>query len=232
MLQMTAACLRNDQELIRETKSRLYEIDGGIKALNEAELLQLILEAGTKMHPLQEVVNEILALKQDFGLKGLTPEFLRSKVSGLSQRKAEILLAALELGKRVYTEEPAVGTVIRSPEDAAGILMDMKHLNQEHFVALYLNTKNVVIAKKTIFIGSLSASIVHPREVYHEGIMRSAASVIVAHNHPSGQPEPSREDIEVTKRLVECGKLLGVELLDHVIIGFNKFISLKEKGYL
>lgn len=229
---MTAAYMRNDAEIIRETQTRLYEIDGGMKALNEAELLQLILGEGTKTHLLQEVVNEILDLKSDFGLKGLTPEFLRSKVSGLTQRKAEILLAALELGKRVYTEEPAVGKVIRSPEDAAGILMDMKHLNQEHFVALYLNTKNVVIAKKTIFIGTLNASTVHPREVFHEGIMRSAASIIVAHNHPSGSPEPSGPDLEVTKRLVECGKVLGVELLDHVIIGFNKFTSLKEKGYL
>ena len=231
MLQMTTTLTRNDAEIIRETQTRLFEVEG-INALNEAELLHLILGAGTKNHPLEEVVNEILALKNDFGLKGLTVEFLTSRISGLTKRKAEILIAALELGKRVYTQEPAVGKVIRSPEDAASILDEMKHLSQEHFVALYLNTKNVVIGKKTVFIGSLNASIVHPREVFHEGIMRSAASIIVAHNHPSGDPTASREDVEVTKRLIDCGKTLGVEVLDHVIIGFNKFTSLKEVGHI
>ncbi|TKC15214.1 hypothetical protein FA727_20205 [Robertmurraya kyonggiensis] len=151
--------------MIRETQARLYELDGGLNALNEGELLQLILGAGAKNHPLQEVVNEILELKSNFGLKGLTVEILTSKISGLTQRKAEILIAGLELGKRVYAQETAVRSVIRSPEDAANILMDMRFHTQEHFVALYLNTKNQVIARKSIFIGSLNASIVHPREV-------------------------------------------------------------------
>jgi DNA repair protein RadC len=108
----------------------------------------------------------------------------------------------------------------------------MRFLTQEHFVTLYLNTKNQVLHKKTVFIGSLNASIVHPREVYKEALRRSAASIICIHNHPSGDPSPSREDIEVTKRLNECGKILGIDLLDHLIIGENKFVSLKEKGYL
>ena len=97
---------------------------------------------------------------------------------------------------------------------------------------LYLNTKNQVLHKKTVFIGSLNASIVHPREVYKEALRRSAASIICIHNHPRGDPSPSREDIEVTKRLNECGKIIGIDLLDHLIIGENKFVSLKEKGYL
>ncbi len=97
---------------------------------------------------------------------------------------------------------------------------------------LYLNTKNQVMHKKTVFIGSLNASIVHPREVYKEAIKRSAASIICIHNHPSGDPTPSREDIEVTRRLVECGRLVGIELLDHLIIGDKTYVSLKEKGYV
>ena len=109
---------------------------------------------------------------------------------------------------------------------------DMRFLSQEHFVTLYLNTKNQVLHKKTVFIGSLNASIVHPREVYKEALRRSAASIICIHNHPSGDPSPSREDIEVTKRLNESGRILGIDLLDHLIIGENKFVSLKEKGYL
>jgi DNA repair protein RadC len=112
------------------------------------------------------------------------------------------------------------------------VMNDMRFLSQEHFVCLYLNTKNQVLHKQTIFIGSLNASIVHPREVFREALKRSAASIICLHNHPSGDPAPSREDIEVTKRLVECGKMIGIDVLDHVIIGENKFVSLKEKGYL
>jgi DNA repair protein RadC len=232
MLQMSTTFTRPDDEIVKETQSRLYSLDGGIEALNESELLHLILGTGTKHHPLEEVVNEILALKNEYSLKGLNPSYLMSKVSGLNKKKAELLIAALELGKRVYTQEPAVGHTIRSPEDAASILMYMKHHTQEHFVALFLNTKNVVIGKKTIFVGSLNSSIVHPRELFHEAIQRSAASIIVAHSHPSGDPAPSKEDIEVTKRLAEAGKIIGIELLDHVIIGFDRFVSLKEKGYL
>jgi DNA repair protein RadC len=112
------------------------------------------------------------------------------------------------------------------------VMNDMRFLSQEHFVCLYLNTKNQVLHKQTIFIGSLNASIVHPREVFREALKRSAASIICLHNHPSGDPAPSREDIEVTKRLVECGKMIGIDVLDHLIIGENKFVSLKEKGYL
>ncbi len=105
-------------------------------------------------------------------------------------------------------------------------------LAQEHFVCIYLNTKNQVLHRQTIFIGSLNASIVHPREVFKEAFRRSAASIICFHNHPSGDPTPSREDIVVTKRLVECGKMIGIEILDHIIIGDKKYVSIKEKGYI
>ncbi|MER2047268.1 MAG: DNA repair protein RadC, partial [Solibacillus sp.] len=121
---------------------------------------------------------------------------------------------------------------IRSPEDAATFLMqDMTSLQQEHFVCLFLNVKNQVLHKQTIFVGSLNASIVHPREIFREAVKRSAASIICSHNHPSGIPTPSPEDIDVTTRLYEAGKIVGVDLLDHVIIGDHQFISMKEKGY-
>jgi DNA repair protein RadC len=129
--------------------------------------------------------------------------------------------------------QPDKRYVIRSPEDVSNYVMeDMRFLMQEHFDCLYLDTKNNVILRKTIFIGSLNASIVHPREVFKEAFRRSAASIICLHNHPSGDPTPSREDIEVTKRLTESGKVLGIELLDHIIIGDRKFVSLKEQGYV
>ncbi|PEZ41712.1 DNA repair protein RadC [Bacillus thuringiensis] len=101
-----------------------------------------------------------------------------------------------------------------------------------NFICLYLNTKNQVLHRQTIFIGSLNTSIVHPREVFKEAFRRAAASIICLHNHPSGDPTPSREDIEVTKRLVECGQIIGIEVLDHIIIGDHKFVSLKEKGHI
>jgi DNA repair protein RadC len=139
----------------------------------------------------------------------------------------------VEIGKRLYRKNSLERYTIRSPEDAAAYLMtDMTALNQEHFVVLFLNVKNEVLHKQTIFIGSLNSSIVHPRDIFREAVKRSAASIVVSHNHPSGNPTPSPEDIEVTRRLTEAGSIIGIEVLDHVIIGDHKFISLKEKGFM
>lgn len=165
-------------------------------------------------------------------LKDATIEELIA-IKGIGYAKGILILAAIELGRRMHQYRPTENYTIRSPEDGADYIMeDMRLLKQEHFVALFLNTKNQVIHRQTIFIGSLNASIVHPREVFREAIKRSAASIIVAHNHPSGDPTPSQEDIQVTKRLADTGKLIGIEVLDHLIIGDGKFVSLKEKGYL
>jgi DNA repair protein RadC len=121
---------------------------------------------------------------------------------------------------------------ITSPEDVISLMMDeMRYLTKEYFKVIMLNVKNKVIAIETISIGSLNTSIVHPREVFKAAIERSCSSIILVHNHPSGDPTPSREDIEVTKRLVEGGNILGIKVLDHVIIGDGRGISLKEKGY-
>jgi DNA repair protein RadC len=165
-------------------------------------------------------------------LKDATIEELTS-MKGIGKTKAIQIMAAIELGRRMGRLRYDDRYIIRSPEDGAKYVMeDMRFLSQEHFVCLYLNTKNQVLHRQTIFIGSLNASIVHPREVYKEAFRRSAASIICIHNHPSGDPSPSKEDIEVTKRLSECGKIIGIELLDHLIIGDGKYVSLKEKGYV
>lgn len=121
---------------------------------------------------------------------------------------------------------------INSPRDVAHYFDFLKYEQQEHFVVAFLNTKNHVLSRKTIFKGSLNASIVHPREIFKEAVLQSSASIIACHNHPSGDPTPSSEDITLTERLEKAGKLIGIELLDHVIIGNPKHISLKEKGYL
>lgn len=152
-------------------------------------------------------------------------------IKGIGKIKAKQIIAALKLARmNPYPVEQRF--TIRSPEDAYNYLKDMAYLMQEHFVVLGLNTKNEVLFRETVFIGSLNASIVHPRETFKHLIRRSCASAVVAHNHPSGQPQPSREDIDVTKRLVEVGKIVGIDLLDHIIVGANSFVSLKEKGYL
>lgn len=174
-------------------------------------------------------------LKEFQGLRMLMNASMEElmKIKGVGEAKAIQLLAAIELGKRIANMKNEGRYLIRSPEDGANYVMEeMRFLTQEHFVCLFLNTKNEVIHKQTIFIGSLNASIVHPRELFKEAFRRSAASMICLHNHPSGNPEPSREDIEVTRRLVECGKILGVDVLDHIIIGDKRYVSLKEKGYL
>jgi DNA repair protein RadC len=208
-------------------------ITDGPESLSNQELLAIILRTGTKDESVLQLANRLLKKFEGLRmLKDATVEEITS-IKGIGLAKAVQIIASLELGRRISRLQYDDRYVIRSPEDAAKYVMeDMRFLTQEHFVSVYLNTKNQVIHKKTVFIGSLNASIVHPREVYKEALKRSAASIICIHNHPSGDPTPSREDIEVTKRLAECGKIIGIELLDHLIIGEQKYVSLKEKGYV
>jgi DNA repair protein RadC len=205
----------------------------GADSLSNQELIAILLRTGTRQESVLVLANRILSSFDKIqDLKDATIEEMM-QVKGVGQAKAVQLLAAAELGKRLYRKHSEGRYTIKSPEDAAAYLMtDMSSLNQEHFVVLFLNVKNEILHKQTIFIGSLSSSIVHPREIFREAVKRSAASIIVAHNHPSGNPSPSPEDIEVTKRLIEAGSIMGIELLDHVIIGDHKFLSLKEKGYM
>ncbi|MBS4173701.1 DNA repair protein RadC [Bacillus sp. FJAT-49736] len=208
-------------------------IQNGAASLSNQELLAILLRTGTKQESVIQMANRLL--KKFEGLNLLKEASLEEiiNIKGIGLAKAVQILAALELGRRIANLSYDDRYVIRSPEDGANFVMnDMRFLSQEHFVCLYLNTKNQVLHKQTIFIGSLNASIVHPREVFKEAFRRSAASIICIHNHPSGDPAPSREDIEVTKRLVECGKIIGIDILDHLIIGDKKYVSLKEKGYL
>ena len=208
-------------------------IQNGPQSLSNHELLALLLGTGSREESVLQLANRMLT--QFEGLRLLKDATLQelTEIKGVGKAKAIHVLAAVEIGRRISNHTLDDRYVIRSPEEGAKYLMnDMRFLTQEHFVCLYLNTKNQIIHKQTIFIGSLNASIVHPREVYKEAVRRSAASVICVHNHPSGDPTPSREDIEVTKRLSESGKIVGIELLDHLIIGENKYVSLKEKGYV
>ena len=205
----------------------------GARGLSNQELIALLLRTGTKNESVLQLADRLI-IKFD-GLRMLKDASVQeiTGINGIGEAKAIQLLAAVELGRRVHNLMTTDRYVIRSPEDCANFLMEeLRFLSQEHFVCVYLNTKNQVLHKQTIFIGSLNSSIVHPREVFKEAFRRSAASIICAHNHPSGDPTPSKEDIDVTKRLIECGRLIGIDILDHLIIGEKKYVSLKEKGYL
>lgn len=169
-----------------------------------------------------------------------TPEELLSateqelmQIPGIGKIKAQQVVAALELAKLLNTPK-SPPSVIRSPQDAYELLYtELAYLQKEHFVCLFLNTKNHIIGQpETISIGSLSAAIVHPREVFRAAIKRSSAALICAHNHPSGDPTPSSEDISLTSRLVQAGEIIGIDVLDHLIIGDSRYVSLKEKGVM
>ncbi len=217
----------------KDDRPRERLIKSGSSHLSNAEILAIILGSGTRQESVLALSNRLLMHFE--GLKLLSDATIEELIAirGIGTAKAVLILAAVELGKRMHIYRSDERHVIRSPEDGAEYVMEeMRGLNQEHFVTLFLNTKNQIIHKQTIFIGSLNASIVHPREVFREAVKRSAASIIVIHNHPSGDPTPSQEDIHVTRRLVECGKMIGIELIDHLVIGDRKYVSLKEKGYI
>lgn len=221
------------KDVPKEDRPRERMLKFGASHLSNQELLAILLGSGTKQESVMDLSNRVLMHFE--GIKLLSDAAIEefTAIKGIGPAKGITMLAAIELGKRMSRYKPDERYIIRSPEDGADYIMEeMRSLMQEHFVVIFLNTKNQIIHSQTIFIGSLNASIVHPREVFREAVRRSAASIICAHNHPSGDPTPSQEDIHVTRRLVESGKMIGIELLDHLIIGDRKFVSLKEKGYL
>lgn len=211
-------------------RERMQQFGAG--ALSNAELLAIMLRTGSKQESVLTLAQRLLSETE--GLKRLSELSLNEmmKLKGIGPAKAIQIRAGIELGKRMSSLTREERYVIRSPKDAAMYVMEeMRYLKKEHFVCLFLNTKNQVLIKETVFVGSLNASIVHPREVFHSAVRHSAASIVAIHNHPSGDPAPSQEDIQVTRRLMQAGELMGIELLDHVIIGDDCFTSLKEKGY-
>lgn len=205
----------------------------GARSLSDAELLAILLRTGYAQKSAVELATNVISIYS--GLKNLVQAGVEelSEIKGMGPVKAAQLKAALEIGRRVATVSESSRPSIKGPEDAAFMVMEeMRHLDREHFCALLLNTKHQVVARETISVGTLNSSVVHPRELFKAAIKRSAAAIILVHNHPSGDPTPSREDREITRRLFEAGTIIGIEVLDHIIIGDNKFVSLKSKGML
>ncbi|GAB3070748.1 DNA repair protein RadC [Salinicoccus sesuvii] len=221
------------KEMHNADRPRERLMNYGADKLTNQELLGIIINTGNREESSVTVANRIIQnMKSIRELRNLTYQELVS-VKGIGEAKAITILAVIELAIRMHTHSLEEDVFIKSPEDVSYFLMEkMRYYQQEHFVVLYLSTKNMVIHQETMFKGSLNTSIVHPREVYKEAVKRSAAAIICVHNHPSGDPSPSREDVEVTKRLHECGEMIGVDFLDHVIIGAGKYVSLKEMNYI
>ncbi|MBA1335226.1 MAG: UPF0758 family protein [Firmicutes bacterium] len=207
----------------------------GSNGLTDAEILAILIGTGSRKETALDLAAKLINdINNEGGLRALldmTVEEL-SRFRGMGTAKACKVLAAAELARRIVHSGDA-GTAIRSPQDAAGYLMqDMRYLKREHFKVMLLNIKNHVLSLEDVSIGSLNTSIVHPREIFKMPIKKSAAAILLAHNHPSGDPTPSQEDINITRRICEAGKIIGIDVLDHIIIGDGRFTSLKEKGII
>ena len=218
-----------DMPKIERPREKL--IAKGAENLKDSELLAILLRTGTTGKNVIEIASHILSKYSKKRLLQMTYVDL-SKISGIDSAKATTLLAAFELSKRALEVNDTNLPVISDAKDAVAQLSDMRDLKKEHFVVLYLNAKNQLVYKETISMGTLNANLVHPREVFEPALKYSAAQIIVAHNHPSGDPKPSEDDLEVTKRLTEAGKMMGIEVMDHVIVSKNSYFSFKEEKIL
>lgn len=217
------------REMNDDEKPREKMILKGVKSLSNAELLAVLIRTGNRDSNAITLSSKLLKKSPDGirGLRDLSIEELCEN-EGIGTSKATIIKAALELGERVSSFLPPKYK-INNPWDVYSFYMEeLRYLKKEIFKVILLNTKNEIICDVTVSVGSLNASIVHPREVFTEPIRKSANAVILMHNHPSGNPTPSKEDIEVTVRLKECGQLLGIDVLDHIIIGDGEYYSIRE----
>jgi len=210
-------------------RERLIKL--GAEALSGQELLSLIIGRGIPKKSVMNIAQELLA---EFGninaISKATIEEL-SQIKGIGSAKAAQIKACFELGKRQFVETEYKNLEYENPQSIVkAVGGSIKDKAKEHFKLISLNSRNKIIGISTVSIGILNANLVHPREIFKEAIDYNAAAIVLAHNHPSGDPEPSEGDLEVTKRLVEAGKILGIEVVDHIIVTKTAYFSFKEKG--
>jgi len=219
----------HDLPVTERPRERLSQL--GVEALSTQEIISLILGRGTAGESVTVLAQKLLST---FGnIKNMAAASLEEllKIKGIGPAKAAQIKAAFEIGKRLETSTEELNPLITTPESIIRqIKPSLKGKKKEHFVLISLDTRNHLINKQTVSIGSLDSSIVHPREVFKEALIASAASVIFIHNHPSGDPSPSEDDIALTKRLAEAGKILGIAVLDHIIICDNAYVSMKARN--
>ncbi len=223
------------RDLPEEERPREKLIQRGAASLSDTELLAILLRTGTSSVSVLHLAEEVLAKYQDKGLAAImniSPQEIAT-IHGVGLAKAATIVAAVELGRRISTKAAQKLEKIEGPEDVARYASPILRFEQkEHFLVLLLDVRNRVLAMPTISIGSLTASVAHPREIFREAIRYSAANMILIHNHPSGDPTPSREDVQLTKQMMKAGEIMGIPVLDHVIIAGDGFLSLKEADCL
>lgn len=221
-----------DLPLSERPREKLHKY--GVNSLSNAELIAVIIRTGNREDTAIELGQRLISI-DNTGIGFLADASFEelTKVKGIGECKASQIIAAVELGKRISAQRGEEKVKIASPIDIVNILMeDMRYLKKEHFKVAILDTKNQIITIENISVGNLNSSIVHPREVFNAAIRRSGNSIILIHNHPSGDPTPSKEDINITNRLIESGNILGIKVLDHIVIGDNKYISFKERNII
>lgn len=216
------------KDLSKEDKPREKLIKYGPGVLKNYELLSIILGKGTKKEDVFSIATKTI---EEYGSKAVINETDVKRIQqllGLGEVHACQIVACFELGRRLFGKAKEV--YIRTPENAFQYLAEMRNLNKEYFRGLYLDVKNKLIHDEIITIGTLTSNLIHPREIFQPAIQYSAVGLILVHNHPSGDPTPSEDDINITKQIIEAGACLEIDVVDHIIIGRNKFVSLKNKG--
>ena len=215
------------KELPKLERPRERLISKGAQNLKDEELLAILLRTGREGKNVLEVAKQILRKYSKKRILKLKYEDL-TKIKGIDSAKACTILAAVELVKRALKMGEMTLPIIRSTKDVIAQAVYMRDKTREHLMALFLNARNEMLYKKPMFIGTLNANLVHPREIFAEALKQNAASIILVHNHPSGDAEPSEDDLTITKRIVEAGRIMGIDVLDHVIITKTKAFSFKE----
>lgn len=218
-------------DLPEGTRPRERLIRLGAKALSDAELIAIILRSGAQGVNVIDLATSLVRKYRHLGALTKASVDELCETHGVGEAKAAQILAAIELGWRAAHADPEARLQVQSPEDVARLLMsELAYAEQEHVKAVLIDTRNYVIASPTIYKGSLNTAQVRVGELFREAIRRNAAAVIIAHNHPSGDPTPSPEDIILTRRIVEAGDLLHIQVLDHIVLGHQRWVSLKERG--
>lgn len=226
MIRKTRGTIKDLPKILRPREKMIKD---GPNKLFDAELLAILLRTGKKG---ENVVRMAGRLLRKFGHEKIVEVSFDElkKFSGLGPAKACEIMACFELGKRFLKKKKSV--LVISPKEIWQEMKDLRCEKKEHFVVFYLDIRNQVIKKEIISIGTLTANLVHPREVFEPAVLHLAAQVVLAHNHPSGEVNPSDEDLEMTGRLVKAGEILGIEVIDHVIVCKNSFLSFKKEGLL
>ena len=223
------------RDLPKEVRPREKLLQYGASALSDIELLAILLRTGTTSKSVLHLAEDVLAQYKDKGLAAImhiSPQEIAS-IHGIGLAKAATVVAAVELGRRLSERAAQTLEKVEGPEDVARyVIPSLRFEQKEHFLAMFLDIRNRILTLSTISVGSLTSSIAHPREVFREAIRYSAASVILVHNHPSGDPAPSREDIQLTKQMMKAGEIMGIPVLDHVVVAGDNFVSLKEANCL